>query len=69
MITIPQASYWVRTGRAFLGRAVRHPTAAGVRQFLALGSGIPTSEHVHEVAHRVRPSARQAVAPLARFWC
>ncbi|MFC4588486.1 SAM-dependent methyltransferase [Sphaerisporangium corydalis] len=40
----------VRLNRAFLGRAVRAAASAGVRQFLDLGSGLPTRENVHEVA-------------------
>jgi SAM-dependent methyltransferase len=40
----------VRLNRAFLGRAVRLAAASGVRQFLDLGSGLPTRENVHEAA-------------------
>jgi SAM-dependent methyltransferase len=39
-----------RVNRAFLGRAVRYLTGVGVRQFLDIGSGIPTAGNVHEVA-------------------
>ena len=42
--------------RAFLQRAVRHLLAVGVRQFLDLGSGIPTAGHVHEIVHGVDPA-------------
>jgi hypothetical protein len=45
----------VLANRAFLQRAVRHLLAAGVRQFLDLGSGIPASGHVHEIVHLVDP--------------
>jgi S-adenosyl methyltransferase len=44
--------------RAFLGRAVRFLADAGIRQFLDLGSGLPTRGNVHEVAHAVAPDAR-----------
>jgi hypothetical protein len=45
--------------RAFLGRAVRYLAAeAGVRQFLDIGSGLPTMDNTHEVAQRVAPDAR-----------
>jgi len=52
-----------RTGplenRAFMLRAVRHLAAeAGIRQFLDIGTGIPTSPNVHEVAQRIAPAAR-----------
>ena len=44
--------------RAFLGRAVRYLTQAGIRQFIDLGSGIPTQENTHEIAQRGDPQAR-----------
>jgi hypothetical protein len=46
-----------RANRAFLGRAVRYLTEAGVRQFLDLGSGIPTEGNVHEIAQAIAPDA------------
>ncbi|MEO6086325.1 MAG: SAM-dependent methyltransferase [Umezawaea sp.] len=45
-----------RSNRAFLGRAVRLCAEEGVRQFLDLGSGIPTVRSVHEMARAVSPS-------------
>src|SRR5256885_1146651 len=39
-----------KANRAFLGRAVRFLVDAGVRQFLDIGSGVPTEGNVHEVA-------------------
>ncbi|HYQ67945.1 SAM-dependent methyltransferase [Actinophytocola sp.] len=39
-----------RTCRQFLGRAVHHCVDAGIRQFVDLGSGLPTEGNVHEVA-------------------
>lgn len=48
-----------RACRAFLRRSVRYLAAeAGIRQFLDLGSGLPTRGNVHEIAHRVDPDAR-----------
>jgi S-adenosyl methyltransferase len=44
--------------RAFLGRAVRFLANAGIRQFLDIGSGLPTVGNVHEVAHAIAPDAR-----------
>ena len=56
---IENSRHAVRANRRFLGRAVRYLAAeAGIRQFLDLGSGIPTGENVHEVAQRVAPDAR-----------
>ncbi len=54
----PNARTIVSENRAFLGRAVRFMIDAGVRQFLDLGSGIPTQDNVHEIAHRADPEAR-----------
>jgi SAM-dependent methyltransferase len=45
--------------RAILGRGVRHLAAeAGIRQFIDLGSGLPTAENTHQVAQRHIPGAR-----------
>jgi hypothetical protein len=45
--------------RAFLRRVVRYLAAeAGIRQFLDIGSGLPTRTNVHQVAHEVDPAAR-----------
>ncbi|TDD85493.1 hypothetical protein E1293_11005 [Actinomadura darangshiensis] len=44
--------------RRFLGRAVRLAAQNGIRQFLDLGTGLPTQENVHEVAKRVAPDSR-----------
>jgi S-adenosyl methyltransferase len=47
-----------RLNRAFLRRVVLELIDAGVRQFLDIGSGIPTVGNVHEIAHQVAPEAR-----------
>jgi len=44
--------------RAFLGRAVRELAQAGIRQFLDIGSGLPTQQNVHQIVHQVAPGAR-----------
>jgi hypothetical protein len=44
--------------RAFVGRSVRWLVDAGIRQFLDIGSGIPTLGNVHEVAQDAAPDAR-----------
>ncbi|MEZ3177293.1 SAM-dependent methyltransferase [Streptomyces pimonensis] len=47
------------TSRRFLGRAVRHLAGEqGIRQFLDVGTGLPTADNTHEVAQRVAPDAR-----------
>jgi S-adenosyl methyltransferase len=48
-----------RASRAFLARAVRYLAGeAGIRQFLDLGTGLPTANNTHEVAQAVAPDAR-----------
>ncbi|MFD6432142.1 SAM-dependent methyltransferase [Streptomyces venezuelae] len=48
-----------RTSRLFLGRAVGHlATEQGVRQFLDIGTGLPTADNTHEVAQRAAPDSR-----------
>ena len=54
----PNARTIARLNRAFLRRAVLHLVDAGVRQFLDLGSGIPTVGNVHEIARRAAPESR-----------
>ncbi len=49
----------VRANRAFLARAVRFLAAdRGVRQFLDIGTGLPTASNTHEVAQAITPDAR-----------
>ncbi len=48
-----------RAQRYFLARAVRHLAGeAGIRQFLDIGTGLPTVDNTHEIAQRVAPEAR-----------
>ncbi|MGH3280662.1 MAG: SAM-dependent methyltransferase [Trebonia sp.] len=55
----PDMASGARANRAFLGRAVRYLTAeAGIRQFLDIGTGIPTAGNTHEVAQAIAPEAR-----------
>ncbi len=49
----------VRENRAFLGRAVRYLAGpAGIRQFLDIGTGLPSADNTHEVAQSVAPDSR-----------
>jgi S-adenosyl methyltransferase len=57
-IGVPQLPYLVRIYRALLGRMVRSLAKAGVRQFLDLGSGLPTAGNVHEVAQDLDSQCR-----------
>jgi hypothetical protein len=55
----PGIDDYARADRLFLGRAVRHlVTACGIRQFLDIGTGLPTADNTHEVAQRLAPDAR-----------
>ena len=55
----PDMAFSMRANRAFLGRAVRYLAGqAGVRQFLDIGTGIPTSGNTHEVAQAIAPETR-----------
>ncbi|SCL16317.1 S-adenosyl methyltransferase [Micromonospora nigra] len=58
MAAVPEAPLMAQANRAFLRRAVQFLVAAGVRQFLDIGSGIPTVGNVHEIAQRHAPDAR-----------
>src|SRR6266540_2808919 len=63
----PAAPRTARANRAFLGRAVRFLAEdAGIRQFLDLGTGLPTQQNVHEVAQAAAPDARVVYVDLRR---
>ena len=54
----PAARIAARANRAFLRRAVRYLAAeAGIRQFLDIGTGLPTADNTHQVAQRVAPES------------
>jgi hypothetical protein len=55
----PEIVEVARSTRAFLNRAVRYLAGeAGLRQFLDIGTGLPTADNTHEVAQRVAPKSR-----------
>ncbi|WP_168221040.1 SAM-dependent methyltransferase [Actinomadura sp. WMMA1423] len=59
MKTVPEAPAAARANRDFLTRAVRHLAAqAGIRQFIDVGTGLPTQGNVHEIARDAAPDAR-----------
>src|SRR5690349_757245 len=51
-----------RANRRFMHRAVRAAAEAGVRQFLDIGTGIPTEPNLHQVAQRVAPESKVVYA-------
>ena len=60
----PNTRAMARANREFLGRAVRFLAGAGIRQFLDIGSGIPTQGNVHEVAQHAAPGAHVVYADI-----
>jgi hypothetical protein len=55
----PQMAFTARANRAFLGRVIRYLAGeAGVRQFLDIGTGIPTAGNTHEVAQAIARESR-----------
>ena len=56
---LPSIVAQAQADRAFLGRAIRYLAGdAGIRQFLDIGTGLPTADNTHEVAQRVAPQSR-----------
>src|SRR5256885_5595343 len=56
---LPSIVALARADRAFLGRAIRYLAGEeGIRQFLDIGTGLPTADNTHEVAQRVAPGSR-----------
>ncbi len=60
----PEAPQEAQANREFLRRAVKYCADAGVRQFIDIGSGIPTEGNVHEVAQQLAPDTRVLYADL-----
>jgi hypothetical protein len=55
----PNVRVAAREQRKFLGRAVRYLAGeAGIRQFMDIGTGLPTTNNVHEIAQRAAPETR-----------
>jgi hypothetical protein len=55
----PTGRIAARENRKFLGRAVRYLAGdAGIRQFLDIGTGLPSANNTHEVAQRIAPDSR-----------
>jgi hypothetical protein len=57
--TQPSVLPAVRANRAFLRRAVQYlAREAGIRQFLDIGTGLPTNENTHQIAQQIAPQSR-----------
>ena len=56
---LPSIVTQARADRAFLGRAITYLAGEeGIRQFLDIGTGLPTADNTHEVAQRIAPQSR-----------
>jgi len=59
MAMFPDITRLARADRAFLGRAVQYLAGqAGIRQFLDIGTGLPTANNTHQVAQAIAPESR-----------
>jgi O-methyltransferase involved in polyketide biosynthesis len=57
--TFPGIRDIARASRGFFIRSIRYLAAdAGIRQFLDIGTGLPTADNTHQVAQRIAPEAR-----------
>jgi hypothetical protein len=59
---MPSMPLIARFARLFLADAVRRLVESGVRQFLDIGSGVPTADNTHQVAQRLAPESRVVYA-------
>ena len=68
LASIPSGRIGARKQRAFLGRAVKYLAGeAGIRQFLDFGTGLPTTENVHDhLANLIANGKSTQVASLLR---
>ena len=65
---MPQLPLVARANRAFLRRAVQVlATGHGIRQFIDVGTGLPTMGNVHEVARRAAPDTRVLYVDATRW--
>jgi O-methyltransferase involved in polyketide biosynthesis len=55
---VPEVATMAAQNRAFLGRVVRYLAEQGIRQFVDIGTGLPTQNNVHQVAQTIAPDAR-----------
>jgi hypothetical protein len=55
---LPTVRVTARKNREFMLRAARHLAGQGIRQFLDIGTGIPTEPNLHQVVQQIEPSAR-----------
>lgn len=61
LTAFPLARPAARANRQFLARVVRHLMRRGVRQFIDLGAGIPTMDHIHSIAERFEVGSAKVI--------
>jgi O-methyltransferase involved in polyketide biosynthesis len=61
LLQVPLIGEGMKSNRRFIGRAVRFALDAGVRQFVDIGSGLPSQGQAHEIADREYPGAQARV--------
>jgi hypothetical protein len=54
----PYIQFAARTNRAFMHRSIRYLAQLGIRQFLDIGTGIPTEPNLHQIAQHIAPESR-----------
>lgn len=57
-LIFPTARLMCQVNRSFMHRATRYAATSGIRQFVDIGTGIPTEPNLHQIAQQVRPDAR-----------
>ncbi|MEU6477008.1 SAM-dependent methyltransferase [Streptomyces sp. NPDC047017] len=62
LAVFPYARTAARANRGFMRRSICYLAESGIRQFIDIGTGIPTSPNLHEVAQQVNPEARVVYA-------
>jgi hypothetical protein len=65
----PEIAPLSRANRAFLGRSVGFLAKAGIRQFIDIGTGLPTQRSVHEIARETQPEAAVVYVDNDRVVC
>jgi len=67
----PGIAHIARLQRRFLGRAVRYlADEAGIRQFLDIGTGLPTADNTHQIAQQLARSRGSSTSTTTRsYWC
>ena len=71
LVQMPEIREFALAGRGLLARAIGFLAGeAGIRQFLDIGTGLPTANNTHELAQRIAPGRRSCTSTTTRWsWC